>query len=122
MEPANPSVEPAILQAAIDRPACRPQREIRSVPSEDGGRRDIAITRCVRPDVSSLARPAGWESGSYAAAGDRPDDDGFEITSATTVPQRLREPALVNAGGCRIEARTVPAEGGGERKITITRC
>jgi hypothetical protein len=122
IETANPSVEPANLQAAIYRPACRSQTQIRSVPSENGGRRDIAITRCVRPDVSSLARPAGWDSGPYAAADDRRDGDAFEVTSASGAPRKSREPDFVSAGGCRIEARTVPAEGGGERKITITRC
>jgi hypothetical protein len=88
METANPSVEPTILRAAIDRPACRSQTQIRSVPSESGGRRDIAITRCVRPDVSSLARPAGWDSGPYAAADNRRVDDAVEITSASGATRR----------------------------------
>src|SRR5712672_4322443 len=67
MEAANPSVEPNFLQSAIYRPACRLQTQIRAVPSEDGGRREIAITRCIRPDASSLA--GSRDSGPYAAEG-----------------------------------------------------
>jgi hypothetical protein len=82
--------------------------------------RNIAITRCVRPDVSSLARPAGSDSGPYAADRNRRDEEAFDITSATTVGLRLPGGALV--GGCRSETRTVPAEGGGSHEVTITRC
>ncbi len=118
----NSSVDLAVLQAAIYRPACRLQTQTRGVPLWDGGTREITITRCVHPAVPPLARPSGWDSGLYAAAGNRTDDAAFDITSPTTVAARPREPDSVSAGGCRIEARSVPAEGGGDRKITITRC
>jgi hypothetical protein len=49
------------------------------------------------------------------------DDGAFNITSPTNVATRSPEPDSVGAG-CRIEARSVPAEGGGDRKIKITRC
>jgi len=78
--------------------------------------REIAITRCVRPDVSSLAR----DGSPYAAAGNRPDDAAFDITSSTTVG--LRAPNGAGVGGCRSERRSVPAESGGSREVTITRC
>ena len=121
METANPSVEPNFLQSAIYRPACRLQTQIRAVPSENGGRREISITRCIRPGVSSLARPAGEDSGPYAADGNRPDDETIDITSATAVAAGLRGPN-VRIGGCRSETHAVPAEGGGSRDVTITRC
>jgi hypothetical protein len=82
--------------------------------------RNITITRCVHPDVSSLARPAGSDIGSYAADGHRPDEEAFDITSASTVG--LRAPGVARVGGCRSETRTVPAEGGGRHEVTITRC
>jgi hypothetical protein len=119
VDTANPSVEPNFLQSAIYRPACRLQTQIRAVPSEDGGRREIAITRCIRPDVSSLARAGSRDSGPYAAEGNRPDDEAFDITSA--VAAGLREPN-VRIGGCRSETQSVPAEDGGSRDVTITRC
>jgi hypothetical protein len=115
-ETTSPFVETTTLQAPIYRPACRLQTQIRAVPSENGGMREVAITRCVRPDVSSLARSAGSDSGPYAAAGDRPDEQSFDITSATTAG--LRAPN----GGCRSERHSVPAEGGGTHEVTITRC
>jgi hypothetical protein len=117
VDTANPSVEPNFLRSAIYRPACRLQTQIRAVPSEDGGRREIAITRCIRPDVSSLA--GSRDSGPYAAEGNRPDDEALDITSA--VAAGLREPN-VRIGGCRSETKTVPAEDGGSRDVTITRC
>ena len=92
---------------------------IRQVKNPSGGMRNIAITRCVHPDVSSLARPAGWDSGPYAE-GNRPDEEAFDITSASTVG--LHAPGVARAGGCRSETRTVPAEGGGRHEVTITRC
>jgi hypothetical protein len=122
METTNPSVEPNFLQSAIYRPACRLQTQIRTVPSENGGRREIAITRCIHPGVSSLARPAGEDSDPHAADGNRPDAEAFDITSATTVAAGLRESNVVRVGGCRSETRSVPAEGGGSRDVTITRC
>ena len=33
-----------------------------------------------------------------------------------------RTPDVVDAGGCRIGTRIVPAAGGGDRRITVTRC
>jgi hypothetical protein len=121
-EATIPSVEPSILQAAIYRPACRLQTQIRAVPSENGGRREITITRCIHPGVSSLAGPGGEGSGPYAADANRPDDEAFDITSATAVAAGLRGPNVVRVGGCRSETRSVPAEGGGSRDVTITRC
>jgi hypothetical protein len=122
VETTSPSVEPDFLPPAIYRPACRLQREIRAVPSESGGMRNIAITRCIRPDVSSLARPAGSDSGPYAAEGNRPDQDAFDITSATTVAAGLRAPDVAHVGGCRSERQSVPSESGGRHEVTITRC
>jgi hypothetical protein len=121
-EATNPSVEPNFLQSAIYRPACRLQTQIRAVPSENGGRREIAITRCVHPGISSLARPGGEGSGPYAADANRADDEAFDITSATAVAAGWRGPNGVRAGGCRSETRSVPAEDGGSRDVTITRC
>jgi hypothetical protein len=120
VETTSPAVEPAFLPPAIYRPACRLQREIRAVPSESGGMRNITITRCVHPDVSSLARPAGSDIGPYAAEGNRPDEEAFDITSTSTAG--LRAPGVARVGGCRSETRTVPAEGGGRHEVTITRC
>jgi hypothetical protein len=120
MEAANPSGEPTFLQAAIYRPPCRMQTQTRAVPSQDGGSRDVTITRCVRPAIPPLARP-DWDSGSYVADRNRPDVETSDFT-ASTVMAGLREPNFVRAGGCRSETRTVPAEGGGERHVTITRC
>jgi len=121
VETTSPAVEPDFLPPAIYRPACWLRREIRAVPSESGGIRHITITRCVRPDVSMLARPAGSNSGPYAAEGNRPDEEAFDITSASTVAG-LRTPNVARVGGCRSETRTVPAEGGGRHEVTITRC
>jgi hypothetical protein len=120
VETTSPSVEPDFPPRAIYRPACRLQTQIRAVPSESGGMRDIAITRCVHPDVSSLARPAGSDSGPYAGDRNRPDEEAFDITSASTAAAGLRAPN--GAGGCRSERHSVPAEGGGNREVTITRC
>jgi hypothetical protein len=123
VETTSPAVEPNFLPPAIYRPACRLQTQIRSVPSESGGRRNIAITRCVHPDV--WARPAGSDSGPYAADGNRPDEEAeeaFDITSASTVAAGLRAPGVARVGGCRSETRTVPAEDGGKHEVTITRC
>src|ERR1700704_2672312 len=115
-ETTNPSVEPNFLQSA-----CRLQTQIRTVPSENGGRREVSITRCIHPGVSSLARPAREDSGPYAADRNRADDEAFDITSAPPVAAGLREPN-VRVGGCRSETQTVPAEDGGRRDVTITRC
>src|SRR3981189_2407598 len=112
METANPWVEPNFLQSAIYRPACRLQTQIRAVPSENGGRREGSITRCIHPGVSSLARPAGEDSGPYAADGNRPDDEAFGITSATTVAAGLREPN-VRIGGGPSEQHALPPRRGG---------
>jgi hypothetical protein len=119
VETTSPAVEPAFLPPAIYRPACRLQTQIRTVPSESGGMRNIAITRCVHPDVSSLARPAGWDSGPYAE-GNRPDEEAFDITSTSTVG--LRAPGVARVGGCRSERQNVPSESGGRHEVTITRC
>jgi len=116
VETTSPAAEPNFPQSAIYRPACRLQTQIRTVPSESGGMREVAITRCVRPDVSSLAR----DGSPYAAAGNRPDDAAFDITSSTTLG--LRAPNGAGVGGCRSERRSVPAESGGSREVTITRC
>jgi hypothetical protein len=120
VETTSPSVEPDFLPPAIYRPACRLQREIRAVPSESGGMRNITITRCIHPDVSSLARPAGSGAGPYAADGNQPDEEAFDITSASAAAAGLRAPN--GAGGCRSERHSVPAEGGGNHEVTITRC
>jgi hypothetical protein len=122
VETTSPSVEPDFLPPAIYRPACRLQTQIRAVPSEGGGMRNITITRCIHPDVSSLARPAGSNSGPYAAEGNRPDEEAFDITSASAGTEGLRAPGVARVGGCRSETRTVPAEGGGNHEVTITRC
>jgi hypothetical protein len=118
-ETTGPSAAPDFLQASIYRPACRLQTQIRAVPSESGGMREVAITRCVRPDVSSLARPTGGDGSPYVAEGSK-DEKAFDVTSVGTVAAGLRAPN--GAGGCRSERHSVPAEGGGNREVTITRC
>jgi hypothetical protein len=120
VETTSPSVEPTFLPPAVYRPACRLQTQIRAVPSESGGMRNITITRCVHPDVSSLASPADLPSGPYAADRNRPDDETFDITSATTGGLGL--PGGARVGGCRSERHSVPAESGGNHEVTITRC
>lgn len=121
-EGANPSGEP-ILQAAIYRPPCRMQIQTRAVPSQDGGSREIRITRCVRPALPTLARP-DWDGGSHVADRNGPDlaTSDFTASTVSAVMAGLREADFVRAGGCRSETRTVPAEGGGEHHVTITRC
>jgi hypothetical protein len=83
----------------------------------------VTVTRCVRPAVQFLGRPADWDSGrkQYAADGNRIDHEDDGITPTRMFVAKLREPDAVDAR-CRSETRTVPAEGGGERRIFVTRC
>jgi hypothetical protein len=98
----------------VDRPSCRLQREYQVVPSENGGETRIGITRCVIPlgyrDLvvkgQSIDRPTNSE-----AVGD--------VTSSI---RRTVGDTGSDVSGCRIESRSVPAEGGGERTITVRRC
>jgi hypothetical protein len=91
----------------VDRPPCRVQFETRTVPAEAGGSRSVSVTRCA-PATTGQAGP-------YGAVAQRSDDAGLTTGS-------IADDMRSDAPGCRADTRTVPAEGGGERKITITRC
>lgn len=94
-----------IVRTVIEQPPCRVQFETRTVPAEAGGTRSVSITKC--------AVRAG-QTGPYNAVA-QPADDA-ELTTGSIADKRADAP------GCRADTRTVPAEGGGERKVTITRC
>jgi len=96
-----------ILRTVIEQPPCQVQFETRTVPSEAGGSRTVSVTKC--------AVRAADQAGPFNAVAQRPDDT--ELTTGSIAADRRGD-----APGCRADTRTVPAEGGGERKVTITRC
>jgi hypothetical protein len=96
-----------ILRTMIEQPPCQVQFETRTVPAEAGGTRSIAVTKCA-------LRPTG-QAGAYNAVAERADDPKLATGG-------LGEDKPIDAQGCRADIRTMPAEGGGERKVTITRC
>jgi hypothetical protein len=49
------------------------------------------------------------------------DSEAGEDAAETTTGSIATRRTDLDAGGCR-SARTVPAAGGGERKVTVTRC
>jgi hypothetical protein len=65
------------------------------------------VTKC------ALAPPG--QTGAYNAVAERADD--VPLTTGG-----LGEDKPIDAQGCRADVRAVPAEGGGERRVTITRC
>lgn len=93
-----------IMRTVIEQPPCRVQFETRTVPAEGGGSRTVSVTKCA-PRAAA---------GPYNAVGERAD--GAELTTGSIAEDRR------DGSGCRADTRTVPAEGGGERKVTITRC
>ncbi len=94
-----------------ERPSCRLQRESLTVPSESGGETKIGITRCVIPYRALLAARQSTDQST--------DREGDDVSSSIARTAGDPDP---HGSGCRIESKVVPAEGGGERTITVRRC
>lgn len=107
----NLSAGGAIESLHYEQPSCRLQRESQLVPSENGGETKIGITRCVIPYRALLATRQLTDRST--------DGEGDDVSSSIGRTAGEADPRVP---GCRIESRVVPAEGGGERTVTIRRC
>ena len=99
---------------ALYRPACRLQTQILSVADADGGgRRTVAITRCLAP-LDAMNAPAATvtETSSVDSVGAIP-----VFAAANAGPAEAPE-----ARGCRVQTSVVSTEDGGERLVRVHRC
>jgi hypothetical protein len=108
------------IQFEIYRPSCRLQMQTTVVPSEAGGERKIAITRC----VSEWPPATRMDNGSLRQSGAMDEHDRRSpVSMAAGVPtERTDESDLIKGASCQIASQHVRAQDGGERTITIRRC
>ncbi len=108
------------IQLEIYRPSCRFQTQTSVVPSEAGGERKIAITRC----LSELPPATRTDNGSFRPSGavDEPDRRAPVLMAAGMSAERTDESDLIKNRSCQIGSQHVHSEDGVERTITIRRC
>jgi hypothetical protein len=93
----------------IYRPACRLHAQVRAVATEDGGEREVVITRC----LSALDFASPW-----------PQDAAPGRSAQTRTFEQAPEPsptARPDRDAC-VRTVVVASEDGGERTVSVHRC
>jgi hypothetical protein len=108
------------IQFVIYRPSCRLHTQASTVPSEAGGERKIAITRC----LSQLPPATRMDNRSVRQLGamDGPDRRLAGSAAGGVSTEGTDESDLIKNRICQIASQHVRSEDGVERTITIRRC